>query len=109
MFEILKVCGHNIRQYRKIRGLTLDQISQRIGITGAYLGYLERGQRNPSLLTLARIAGTLKVSPHLLLREIEDDFDKELQGLVDLLKMRKEVGHVVFLREVLASHLKLIK
>lgn len=109
MFNVLKICGQNIRQYRKARDLTLDQMSHSMGITGAYLGYLERGQRNPSLLTLAKIADTLEVSPHLLLRGLEDDFDKELQELIDMLIKRREARYVVFLKEVMLSYLKLIK
>jgi len=105
--DILKVCGQNIRQYRKKKGLTLGQLSRLLGITGAYLGYLERGQRNPSLLTLARIAVILGVSPYILLREPKDEFEEELYGLNNLLVNLNNVKHVTFLKEVMESYLKL--
>lgn len=104
MVNILKVCGHNIRRYRKSKGLTLDQVSS-VGITGAYLGYLERGQRNPSLLTLAKVGEFLEISPYFLLRVPEDDFEKEFQELADMLCTNKEIKHVMFLKEVLRAYL----
>jgi transcriptional regulator with XRE-family HTH domain len=100
------VCGQNIRQYRKKKGLTLNQLSRRLSITGAYLGYLERGQRNPSLLTLARIAVVLGVSPYILLREPENELEEELHRLNDLLINLNNVKHVRFLKEVMDSYLK---
>ena len=106
MFDILKVCGQNIRQYRKKKGLTLGQISNSLGITGAYLGYLERGQRNPSLLTLAKIADVLEVSPYILLREPQDEFNEALYELQDLLVKFNEVKQVTFLKEVMESYLR---
>lgn len=107
MFDILKVCGQNIRRYRKKKGLTLGQISNSLGITGAYLGYLERAQRNPSLFTLAKIADILEVSPYLLLREPQDEFNEALHELEYLLVNLNEVKHVTFLKEVMESYLKL--
>lgn len=109
MSELLKICGKNIRQYRKKKGLTLGEVSHDIGITGAYLGYLERGQRNPSLLTLGKIADMLEVSPDLLLRKPQDKFDEALNELHDLLVQFKEVKHVIFLKEVMESYLKLFR
>lgn len=108
MSELLRICGRNIRQYRKKRGLTLGEMSRGLGITGAYLGYLERGQRNPSLLTLGKIADMLAVSPDLLLREPQNKFDEALYELHDLLFKFQKVEHVIFLKEVMESYLKLL-
>ncbi|HOV80900.1 MAG TPA: helix-turn-helix transcriptional regulator [Bacillota bacterium] len=107
MSELLRICGKNIRDHRKKKGLTLGEMSGGLGITGAYLGYLERGQRNPSLLTLEKIADILEISPDLLLREPRDSFDEALDELCGLLVRYREVGHVVFLKEVMESYLKL--
>ncbi|MDF9408285.1 MAG: HTH-type transcriptional regulator SinR [Pelotomaculum sp. PtaB.Bin013] len=107
MFDILKVCGQNIRRYRKEKDLTLEQLSHSLGITGSYLGYLERGQRNTSLLTLAKIAKILGVPPDILLRVPKDEFEKALYELHDLLINLNDVKHVTFLKEVMESYLKL--
>ena len=106
MFDILKICGLNIRQYRKAKGLTLSQISRSVGITGAYLGYIERGQRNLSLLTISKIADALEIQPYHLLMKNEDDFDRALHSLNIMLITRRKVNQVVFLNEVLLSYLK---
>lgn len=108
MSEILRTCGRNIRRYRKRKGLTLDKMSRGLGITGAYLGYLERGQRNPSLLTMGKIADVLEVPPDLLLQKPRDEFHEALGELYDLLVQFKEVKHVIFLKEVMESYLKLL-
>jgi len=107
LFNILKVCGQNIRQYRKKKNLTIRQLSQRLGITGAYLGYLERGQRNASLITLAKIAETLEIPPYMLLQDPEDEFEKAVRGLLDLLIDLNDTKHIVFLKEVLDAYVKL--
>jgi transcriptional regulator with XRE-family HTH domain len=104
---ILKVCGQNIRWHRKKKGLTLGQISNSLGITGAYLGYLERGQRNLSLLTLAKISDVLEISPHILLRDSQDEFNEAMHELEYLLVNFNEVKYVNFLKEVIESYLKL--
>ncbi|OPY58180.1 MAG: helix-turn-helix protein [Pelotomaculum sp. PtaU1.Bin035] len=82
-------------------------MSHKLGITDAYLGYLERGQRNPSLLTLAKIAAILDVSPYMLLREPKGEFDEAVYGLNDMLIGLNEVKHVAFLQEVMEAYLKL--
>lgn len=109
MFDILKTCGLNLRHYRKKKGLTLNQLSQIIGITSGYIGYLERGQRNPSLITVSQIAEALEVQPYNLLMDLEDDFDRLLQDLNIMLIARRRENEIVFLKEVLTSHLKSIK
>lgn len=105
--ELLKVFGRNIRRYRKKKELTQGELSRCLGITGVYLGYLERGQRNPSLLTLAKIAATLGIPPHVLLREPENEFEAALDELNDLLISLNDVKTVTFLKEVMDSYLKL--
>jgi len=107
VLDILKVCGQNIRRYRKDKNLTLKQLSHSLSITGSYLGYLERGQRNSSLLTLAKIAEVLGVPPETFLRAPEDEFARALYELHDLLINLNDVKHVTFLKEVLESYLKL--
>ncbi|TEB14781.1 HTH-type transcriptional regulator SinR [Pelotomaculum sp. FP] len=109
MVDILKTCGLNLRHYRKAKGLTLNQLSQDIGITSSYLGYLERGQRNPSLATIAKIAEALEVEPYHLLVNFENNFDRSLHNLIIMLITRKRIDEVIFLQEVLTSYLKSIK
>ncbi|MDG2520518.1 helix-turn-helix transcriptional regulator [Caulobacter segnis] len=59
--------ARNIRQLRQDKGLTQEQLAVDSSIDLTYLGGIERGRRNPSLLVMARIADALGVSlPKLL-------------------------------------------
>ncbi|WP_374322109.1 helix-turn-helix domain-containing protein [Brevundimonas sp.] len=61
------VVGNNVRRLRMERGLTQEELAFEAQIDLTYLGGIERGRRNPSLLVLSRIAMSLKVSPAALL------------------------------------------
>lgn len=56
-----KILGSNVRRLRQARGLTQEQLAFDAEIDLTYLGGIERGRRNPSLLVMARIADALSV------------------------------------------------
>ena len=51
--------GMNVRELRLLRGLTQEKLAVDSQIDLTYLGGIERGRRNPTLLVLARIAEAL--------------------------------------------------
>lgn len=53
--------GRQLRQYRKDRGLSLREVSDRAGISKAYYCYLEAGQNDPSTEVRLSIAAALGV------------------------------------------------
>lgn len=61
--------GKNVRRLRQDRGLTQEQLAFESQIDLTYLGGIERGRRNPSLLVIVRIAGALMVTPAELVAE----------------------------------------
>jgi transcriptional regulator with XRE-family HTH domain len=61
------VVGQNVRRLRRARGLTQEQLAFEAQIDLTYVGGIERGRRNPSLLVLVRIAEALKIEPRVLL------------------------------------------
>lgn len=61
--------GANIRKLRVRRKLSQEQLAHDSEIDLTYLGGIERGKRNPSLLVLVRIADQLGVHPSKLLVE----------------------------------------
>jgi transcriptional regulator with XRE-family HTH domain len=63
------VFGRNVRKYRQQRKLTQEQLAFESEIDLTYMGGIERGKRNPSLLVMARIADALSVSLPRLLSE----------------------------------------
>lgn len=59
--------GHNVRRLRLEKGLTQEQLAHDAGIDLTYLGGIERGRRNPSLMVMVGIATALQASPADLL------------------------------------------
>ena len=58
-----------IKYCRKQNGITLDELSNKTGISKAYLSRLENGGRvNPSLKILGKIANALQVELALLIK-----------------------------------------
>jgi len=59
--------GRNVRDTRRAKGLTLEQFAHDLEMSYSYVGQLERGQRNPSLGTVERVALALSCDPLALL------------------------------------------
>lgn len=66
--DMRKLVGENVRRIRAERGLTQEQLSEKSGFTQQYLSDLERGLRNPTVVTLFEIATALGTEPIELLR-----------------------------------------
>lgn len=62
--------GRNLQRIRKSRGLSLDKVAELTGVSKAMLGQIERGESNPTVTTLWKIATGLHLSFSSL---IEDD------------------------------------
>ncbi len=50
-----------IRQVRENRQMSLEELSKKSGISKAFLSYLERNEKQPTIPTLVRIAKALNV------------------------------------------------
>src|SRR5918998_6775550 len=48
--------GSRVKELRKRRGMTLEALAERSGVSRAMLSKLERGEKNPTLVVAARIA-----------------------------------------------------
>ncbi|HID53411.1 MAG TPA: XRE family transcriptional regulator, partial [Anaerolineae bacterium] len=51
-----------LRLWREYRGLTLQALADRVGISKSYLSQIESGDRNGSIEVMKRIAAALDVS-----------------------------------------------
>jgi DNA-binding XRE family transcriptional regulator len=58
---IQRAFGDRVRALRAEKGWTQEQLVDRTGLDRAYLSEVENGHRNPSLLTVARIAGAFGI------------------------------------------------
>lgn len=65
--DMRKLVGRNVRRVRTERGLTQEQFAERSGFSQQYISDLERGRRNPTIVSLYELAVALEVSPVALL------------------------------------------
>ncbi len=63
--------GKRIKELRGDQGMTQEILAAKIGVDRSYLGFLERGERNPSLEVINKIARSLGITPSELLKSIK--------------------------------------
>lgn len=59
--EFFQEIGHRLRSRREERGWTQAELARCCELHKAYIGFVERGERNVSLVNLRRIARVLRV------------------------------------------------
>ena len=64
----LKMFGRRVRVVRKAAKLTQEQVAEKAGVTANFLGYIERGEKQPSLKMIFALAKALSVSVETLFR-----------------------------------------
>ncbi len=57
--DMRRLVGRNVRRIRLAKGLTQEQFADRSGFSQQYLSDLERGRRNPTVVTLFELAEAL--------------------------------------------------
>lgn len=73
-YTTLERVGNIVRHTRLSRNLTQEQLAELVGTSYTYLSSLERGQRNVTIQTLARIAEACDTDLfQMLLLDIPDD------------------------------------
>ena len=67
--EKYRQIGLKIADYRKLRGLTQEELAERVGLTPAFIGHLEAPNipKALSLDALFDIAGVLEIPPQRFL------------------------------------------
>jgi transcriptional regulator with XRE-family HTH domain len=70
--DLQHTVGRNLRAYRKAHDLSQEQLADLLKVHRTYMGGVERGERNLTLRTLERIAGSIGLDPLTLLRPAGD-------------------------------------
>ena len=94
--ELNRAVAGNIRRIRKSKKLSLEQTAVLSGVSRSMLGQIERGEANPSVAILGKIAQALKVPAEVLLEN--DDFDSLLLARTAAVKAQLSDGGKVNLR-----------
>lgn len=69
--RVLSAFGLNVRRQREAKALTQEGLAEKADLDPTYISGIERGVRNPSLLSITRIAGALGVTVSELSRGID--------------------------------------
>lgn len=88
---------HFIRQWRKYRGLTQEQLAERIGMTHGAIGQLERGEVDYTQSTLEALAYAMMCQPaDLIVRDPYAENWSIMDSLKDIPEAdRKRVVEVI--------------
>lgn len=68
----MKAFGLRVRYFRKRLKLSQEELANKAELHRTYVGAVERGERNISLLNILRLADTLQVT-------VKDLFDEEIE------------------------------
>jgi transcriptional regulator with XRE-family HTH domain len=70
--DVKVLVGRNVRRFRLEKGLTQEKLTEDSGVSQQYISELERGARNPTIDTLAKIALALGVTTTDLFEPVPD-------------------------------------
>jgi transcriptional regulator with XRE-family HTH domain len=77
--DVRKLFGARLAELRRRLGWSQERLALESGVARSYLGDVERGQRNPALVNICRLAETMGLKPFHLL-----DFDSDLPLPINL-------------------------
>lgn len=73
MEHLNQIIANNLKQIREKKKLSLDKVAALTGVSKSMLGQIERGESNPTITTVWKIANGLKVSFSSLIKEPQSD------------------------------------
>ena len=59
--QTLAKFGKNVRRHREAAGLSQEALAEKADLDRTYVSGIERGVRNPTILSAARVASALRV------------------------------------------------
>ena len=65
--------GSNVRRLRESLGMTQESLAEAAGLDRSHIGGIERGERNPPLTAILRLASALGIAPGRLFDSIGDN------------------------------------
>jgi len=69
--QVKKSFGDSLRRHRKERGLSQEALALASNLDRSYIGGVERGERNISLLNIVVLSRALGIKPSSLLKGVE--------------------------------------
>lgn len=102
--DILKTVGERIRLIRKGQGLSQEELAEKCGLSSNYIGFVERGQKQITLVALKSIADALGVDIGALFEGLavkgkKSPIETEISALTEAAR-RIDLGKLKALRKV---------
>jgi transcriptional regulator with XRE-family HTH domain len=69
--DLSQLFGATVRELRLAKGISQEELASVAGIDRAYMGGVERGVRNPSLMMIDRVARGLELPISEIFRAVE--------------------------------------
>lgn len=70
--DMRRVIGSNFARLRKEKGLTQEAVAERSGFSQSYIGWLERGRRNPTAISIWLLAQAVEAMPADLVQPVDE-------------------------------------
>ena len=90
--------GRRLRALRTHRKLTQEQLGERAGVSGKFIGQVERGSGNPSLHVLVRLGNALGVELFELMRLEESRAEGGVKNAARAFAAAEQVSHYLAAR-----------
>jgi len=74
--RILNIFAENVRRYRKVLGISQEELAFRANLHRTYIGMIERAEKNITLVNIEKIANALEVNIEILLKISKDGKEK---------------------------------
>lgn len=93
--DITNTVGHRLCLRRKALGLSQEQTAERAGVHPTYIGQVERGEKNPTITSIAKICSALDYPMEQLFEKIietnePDDSTRIPKECYDLILEQKQ-------------------
>lgn len=92
--EIQQAVGENVKRIRRARKMSIERAAAEAGVSRSMLGQIERGETNPSVGTLAKLAAALR-APLEQLVVCPEDGGLQLVRELDTKPVRLDGGKVI--------------
>lgn len=91
MESLVKLVGSNIKEIRKLKKLTQEELAEKCGLQTSYLAGVERGDRNITIQTLEKITEGLEETPSSIFKFDTLNFDNKFFEKKELIMVLQDV------------------
>lgn len=95
MSDISKTIGERIRTYRVRKKLSQDALGEIAGLHGKYIGQLERGEKNPTIGSIEKVARALNLPletlfENIIIGEKQNQIPKDCYDILTPLSLKEQ-------------------